>query len=184
MSGVPTCRNCGAGLDEVVVDLGLQPRSNDFLTPDQVPHERKYPLVVRRCAVCHLVQTDQDFPPGEVFTSGYVYFSSNSSSWVAHAARYAENVTARFGLGAGSRVVEISCSISRPRASRRSASNRPRARRRRRAPGESPRSGASSAVPRRGICWPTATPPISWPPTMFSRMFPTSSISPLASPFS
>jgi SAM-dependent methyltransferase len=42
-----------------------------------------------------------------LFSSDYVYFSSYSSSWLAHADRYVEAATARLGLGTGSLVMEV-----------------------------------------------------------------------------
>src|SRR5262249_5258177 len=44
--------------------------------------------------------------PDAVFTE-YAYFSSYSDTWVAHARRSAEAAVERFGLGAGSLVVEL-----------------------------------------------------------------------------
>ena len=65
------------------------------------------PLRVLYCDQCWLVQT-QDFAAADsLFTSDYAYFSSMSASWLDHAARYAEQMTARFGLGKDSMVVEI-----------------------------------------------------------------------------
>lgn len=102
-----TCRHCGAPLGETLVDLGQHPISNAFLTPDEVPAERRFPLVVRHCPACHLVQAAHDIAPEAMFTSDYVYFSSMSASWVAHAGRYAGAMIERFRLGPGSRVVEV-----------------------------------------------------------------------------
>jgi SAM-dependent methyltransferase len=68
--------------------------------------ERFYPLRVYVCERCLLVQLEEFVAPGEIF-SEYAYFSSYSDSWVEHARRYCELVTARFGLGPRSRVMEI-----------------------------------------------------------------------------
>jgi len=43
----------------------------------------------------------------ELFTQEYAYFSSTSPSWVAHAARYTENMIQRFQYGPGSLVIEL-----------------------------------------------------------------------------
>ena len=53
-----------------------------------------------------LVQLEQYVSAEEIFTE-YAYFSSYSDSWVEHAHRYAQAMTARFGLGAESQVVEL-----------------------------------------------------------------------------
>ena len=100
-----SCRFCNAPLETVLVDLGEQPPSNSFLkTADQA--EKLYPLRAMVCDACQLVQLDTTVDPGEIFHSDYAYFSSTSASWVAHAKAYADQMIARFGLGASSKVVE------------------------------------------------------------------------------
>jgi len=65
------------------------------------------PLRVLYCDQCWLVQT-QDFAAADsLFTEDYAYFSSMSSSWLAHAKTYADQMTARFDLNTESMVVEI-----------------------------------------------------------------------------
>lgn len=66
-----------------------------------------YPLKAMVCDACWLVQLDSS-PSSDVhFHDDYAYFSSFSDSWLAHARRYVEAVTARFGLNARSRVIEV-----------------------------------------------------------------------------
>jgi hypothetical protein len=65
-----------------------------------------YPLHVWVCDECWLVQLEVAARPEEIF-SDYAYFSSYSDSWLDHARAYTELVTKRFGLNAGSRVIEI-----------------------------------------------------------------------------
>ena len=65
-----------------------------------------YPLHVRVCEQCLLVQLEEFVAPEEIFTE-YAYFSSYSDSWVAHARDYVESVVERFGLSADSQVVEL-----------------------------------------------------------------------------
>jgi SAM-dependent methyltransferase len=103
---IPNCRFCGSSLDRVFADLGSTPLANRNLRPEEVAAERGYPLVARVCGSCLLVQVDDSVPPEDIF-SHYDYFSSTSSSWVDHARRYCEEMRARFGLGAGSLVVEV-----------------------------------------------------------------------------
>ena len=43
----------------------------------------------------------------ELFNEEYAYFSSYSSSWVAHAGRYVDHVVERFALGVGDLVIEV-----------------------------------------------------------------------------
>ena len=105
---LPHCRLCGDVLARSLVDLGATPLANALLTPAQAAAgaDRAWPLHVRVCERCLLVQVDTVVPPAEIF-SDYPYFSSVASSWVAHAARFCDEACARFGLDARSRVVEI-----------------------------------------------------------------------------
>jgi SAM-dependent methyltransferase len=102
------CRACGAELVVTMADLGLQPPSNAFLPSAMAAHdERRYPLRARVCGACRLVQLDYDVDPAELFGDSYVYFSSYSEDWLAHAREYCGMARRRFGLGAGSLVVEL-----------------------------------------------------------------------------
>jgi SAM-dependent methyltransferase len=68
--------------------------------------EAFYPLNVRICERCFLVQLRAYVPPDEIFTE-YAYFSSYSSSWVQHARAYADSIAERLHLGPHSLVVEL-----------------------------------------------------------------------------
>jgi C-methyltransferase C-terminal domain/Putative zinc binding domain/Methyltransferase domain len=68
--------------------------------------ETFYPLHVRICDECLLVQLPA-YVPGEDIFSDYAYFSSYSTSWVEHARRYAESMIGALGLGPGSLVTEV-----------------------------------------------------------------------------
>jgi SAM-dependent methyltransferase len=101
------CRSCGGRLTITVADLGMQPPSNAFLaTLADAAEEKRYPLRAKVCEVCKLVQVDFDVSPQELF-GDYVYFSSYSEEWLAHAARYADMARRRFDLGRTSLVVEL-----------------------------------------------------------------------------
>jgi len=101
------CRSCGTALNVTFVDLGMSPPSNAFLQPEQLSSmERFYPLHAFVCEECFLVQLEQFETPDQIF-SDYVYFSSYSESWLAHAARYSEQMTNKFSLGQHSFVVEV-----------------------------------------------------------------------------
>ncbi len=104
----PCCRICGAALQRSFVDLGKTALANSFVTPTQalMGLDRAWPLHVRVCDTCLLVQLDTIVPAGSIF-SDYAYLSSYSSSWVAHARRYAEAMIERFALHAESLVIEV-----------------------------------------------------------------------------
>jgi SAM-dependent methyltransferase len=101
------CRLCDAPLTETFVDLGMSPLCESYLRADQLDApETFYPLHVRVCAACLLVQLPAHVSGEEIF-SDYAYFSSYSDSWVAHARRYAEAMVDRLGLAGGSLVTEV-----------------------------------------------------------------------------
>jgi SAM-dependent methyltransferase len=101
------CRLCGAQLTETFVDLGMSPLCESFVSADRLDGpETFYPLHVRICTECLLVQLPA-YVPGEDIFSDYAYFSSYSDSWVAHAKRYADEMTDRLRLGPESLVVEV-----------------------------------------------------------------------------
>jgi predicted TPR repeat methyltransferase len=100
------CRHCRSELTLTLVDLGSAPPSNAYLTAATIhAPEKWFPLKVLVCTTCWLVQTDEF--AGKLFDENYAYFSSYSTSWLAHASIYAEQMTQRFGLGQHSNVVEV-----------------------------------------------------------------------------
>ena len=102
-----TCRLCGEPLTETFVDLGMSPLCESYVPAHALDGpETFYPLHVRICTACLLVQLPA-YVPGEDIFSDYAYFSSYSDSWVAHAKRYADEMTERLGLGADSLVAEV-----------------------------------------------------------------------------
>ncbi len=134
--------------------------------------ETFYPLHVRICPSCLLVQLPA-YVPGEDIFSDYAYFSSYSDSWVAHARRYAQAMSggARPGAGqpgdrGGQQRRLPAATLRRTRASRCSgiepAANVAEVARQ---PGASaPRCG--SWGPETAPSWPTGTAgPTSWWPT-------------------
>lgn len=101
------CRFCQAPLENTFIDLGMSPLCESFLHRNQLDQmEPFYPLHVRVCERCFLVQLPAYVSGEEIFTE-YAYFSSYSTSWVEHARHYVEAMVARFGLGPQSSVVEL-----------------------------------------------------------------------------
>ncbi|WP_438672293.1 methyltransferase domain-containing protein, partial [Solihabitans fulvus] len=101
------CRLCGAGDLDSVVDLGATPPCERFLAADQLDDpEPTYPLHLRLCRKCLLAQVPPLITPEDTFTE-YAYFSSYSTSWVAHARDFVDAAVATRGLGADSFVVEV-----------------------------------------------------------------------------
>lgn len=103
----PACRFCQAPLTETFVDLGPSPLCESFLAADQLERmEPFYPLHVRVCGDCFLVQLEAYVPREAIFTE-YAYFSSYSTSWLDHARCYVDMAVERFALDRDSLVVEV-----------------------------------------------------------------------------
>jgi hypothetical protein len=102
------CRFCKAELTNVFIDLINSPASNSFLSEPQLNEpEVFFPLKVYTCDQCFLVQIDEYKKSDAIFDDEYVYFSSFSTSWLAHAKKYTEKMIDRFGFSKDSQVIEI-----------------------------------------------------------------------------
>jgi len=102
------CRHCAAELERVCLDLGSAPPSNAYLSEAALrAPEVWYPLRLLVCERCWLVQTEDHAGREALFSDDYAYFSSFSSSWLAHARAYVEAMRARFALTPASLVCEV-----------------------------------------------------------------------------
>ena len=102
------CRHCTSVLKSVFVDLINCPPSNSMLEIEQLnAPEIFYPLKIFVCDNCKLVQVDEIKKAEEIFDSDYTYFSSYSTSWLAHAKKYVDMMMDRFGFTSESQVIEI-----------------------------------------------------------------------------
>ena len=107
MSSQCVCRLCGAQLTHTFVDLGMSPLCESYVPEDALDQpEIFYPLHVRQCSACLLVQLPA-YVAGEDIFSDYAYFSSYSDSWVAHAKRFADSMVDILGLTADGLVTEV-----------------------------------------------------------------------------
>ncbi|MCF8190939.1 MAG: class I SAM-dependent methyltransferase [Polynucleobacter sp.] len=102
------CRHCGSPLIHTFLNLGFAPPSNAYLTKDGLSKpEKYYPLKIKVCQKCWLVQTEDYADAGELFNPEYAYFSSTSSGWLNHAKLYSEQIIECLGLNSDSFVVEV-----------------------------------------------------------------------------
>jgi hypothetical protein len=102
------CRFCGKEDTYKFLDLGRMPPANRFLKEAELAsvQENAYPLDVYFCDRCGLVQIGYVVPPDKLFKD-YIYVSSTSDMIHSHADHLATSFRERFGLTAGSLVVEI-----------------------------------------------------------------------------
>jgi SAM-dependent methyltransferase len=102
------CRHCAAQLERVCLDLGSAPPSNAYLSEAALrAPEVWFPLRLLVCERCWLVQTEDHAGREDLFSADYAYFSSFSSSWLAHAKAYVDAMRERFGLARESLVSEV-----------------------------------------------------------------------------
>ena len=101
------CRLCGTGLKHTFIDLGMSPPCESFVPREQIDSmEPYYPLHVFVCEECLLVQLNEYVSPQAIFEE-YAYFSSYSTSWVAHAQKYCHQMARQLELNRDSLVVEL-----------------------------------------------------------------------------
>jgi SAM-dependent methyltransferase len=102
------CRHCGSFLEHTFLDLGFAPPSNAYLNASDLKRPELYfPLKIKVCDYCWLVQTEDCASADALFTDEYAYFSSTSQSWLQHAERYAETMISELQLSKESFVIEI-----------------------------------------------------------------------------
>jgi hypothetical protein len=105
---VVACRGCGAVLTLTFLDLGMSPIANDLISFEKVNEpEASYPLHVMTCLHCALVQLPEVATRESLFPSDYVYFSSFSSTWLAHSQRYVTKMIELLKLSSNDLVIEI-----------------------------------------------------------------------------
>jgi hypothetical protein len=101
-----SCRNCGSGRLELILDLGSTPPANRFLRLEQLNDpEPTVPLRLVLCEQCGLVQIDETIPPAVLF-SDYIYVSGTSDTVVQHARTLAQRLVERYAIRPGDLVCE------------------------------------------------------------------------------
>lgn len=102
------CRNCGKPLEHTFLDLGYAPPSNAYLSAEDLNGpETYYPLKIKVCDNCWLVQTEDYAEADALFTEDYAYFSSTSSGWLQHSRSYADKIIKHLSLNHESFVIEV-----------------------------------------------------------------------------
>lgn len=101
------CRLCDSDRLLSVLDLGATPPCERFLTAAELDDpEPTYPLHLRLCTDCLLLQIPALITPEDTFTE-YAYFSSYSDTWVEHARQFVDEAVRRLSLDSNSLVVEV-----------------------------------------------------------------------------
>ncbi len=98
------CRICDSEDLVPVLDLGLQPWGNHFLTKDKVGKEPEYPLFVEYCRKCSCAQLNYTVPK-EVMFSDHTYLSGTTRTLRQHFAETARFVDTAYCAGKPSKSV-------------------------------------------------------------------------------
>ena len=103
----PKCQFCKTSLTHTLVDLGMSPLCESFVSADRINQmEAFYPLHVRVCNNCLLVQLEAYVSPEHIFTE-YAYFSSFADTWLEHCKAYTKLMVEQFSLNEHSQVIEL-----------------------------------------------------------------------------
>ena len=102
------CRSCGSQDLATILPFGEMPLADRLLTADELAApDVTVPLTLVFCAACSLIQIAETVRPGVLFGGEYPYFSSVSSTLLAHSRAHADELVGRLGLNEDSLVVEI-----------------------------------------------------------------------------
>jgi 2-polyprenyl-3-methyl-5-hydroxy-6-metoxy-1,4-benzoquinol methylase len=102
------CRHCAKRVENIFLDLGFSPPSNDYLTIDDLTKpEITFPLRVFVCENCWLVQTEDFTQAEDLFRNDYTYFSSTSKFCLEHSSQFCKMIQERLSLTNENFVVEI-----------------------------------------------------------------------------
>lgn len=106
-----TCRMCDGTTFKLVVDLGKHPLVNSLITKAELKDkEPMFPLVVRQCDKCSLVQLTEIVDSHEIYKNvDYLFFSSDMPGLSAYFKEFADDVKKRFIQSKDDLVVEIGC---------------------------------------------------------------------------
>lgn len=98
------CRVCGGKSFSPVLDLGMHPWCNDFLTQDRLGTEPVYPLTLIYCNDCCTSQLDYTVKK-EVMFGDHTYLSGITSSLRSHFQAVADSVDREFTFSNGEKSV-------------------------------------------------------------------------------
>ena len=102
------CRFCKNLLEYELINLGMTPLANSYLSQKSLYNEEKYyPLSVMVCNKCFLVQLSEDATSPENIFSDYAYFSSYSKTWMNHSEDFSKKMVDKFSLNQNDLIVEI-----------------------------------------------------------------------------
>ena len=100
------CRSCSSDKLELLLDLGMQPWCNDFLTEERLGKENLYPLRLNYCQECELLQLDHTVAK-EVMFGDHCYLSGMTKTLINHFYEVAKENVEQFDMQPTDLVVDI-----------------------------------------------------------------------------
>ncbi len=100
------CRNCASDDLELVLDLGLQPWGNDFVSVSRATDIPKYPLQLLVCKQCWMAQVGHTVPKETMFID-HGYMTGTTRSIKAHFKQVADEIIAQTQFRSGDYVLDI-----------------------------------------------------------------------------
>ncbi len=100
------CRICGNNQLHDFISLGATPLADSF-PPHKTTKETKYPLVVKVCPECKLVQLVSIVDDKILFGKDYAFFTGASPSSIAYFEQYAKDTVNQFPKQSKGLIVEI-----------------------------------------------------------------------------
>lgn len=92
------CRVCQSTKFTDILDLGMTPHADDFLTEARLEEpETYYPLKLILCDQCSLAQLSYVVPRETLYSANYPYVSSTTDTGVAHYVEMAQQIVTEFG---------------------------------------------------------------------------------------
>ena len=102
------CRHCNTILKNDLIDLGICPPSNAYVNKSDLSKPQKtFPLKVKICKKCYLVQTLDYTKSKNLFNEDYAYLSSVSKTWQNHCKNFSNQITKSLSLNTNSLVMEV-----------------------------------------------------------------------------
>ncbi len=102
------CRHCNTILKKDLIDLGICSPSNAYVTKKELSKPQEtFPLKVKICKKCYLVQTLDYTKSKTLFNDDYAYLSSVSKTWQTHCKEFSKKITKSLSLDVNSQVIEI-----------------------------------------------------------------------------
>jgi len=100
------CRSCGGTFFTSILDLGIQPWCNDFLTKQQCGQEKFYPLHLVSCNKCELLQLNHTVSKETMFLD-HKYLSGTTKTLQNHFLNLAEENKEQFDIKGDDLIIDI-----------------------------------------------------------------------------